>query len=237
MDLQDVMKGTVARIVAQLADMDDATLAEAHAIEAALDEPKRRTTLLAAIEGEQDARTAQAALEAKAAELVALAAGEGVTLHTDAAMSAVLARVEALENRLGLAEARHPEVRIGAVRAIEPLDLTVALTGPVVATTIAFTDAQDATLPMAPDLRFGAADFHIRERIMSPTVKQVTARLEKEILIAGGGARGEVCKLWLLDDEGRGVAAIELMAPLPVGGGTTGRFAPRSLVFVFDMPA
>lgn len=223
-DLTALLEGSVSDITAQFGALTDAHLVKAHDAEMAKDEPKRRTTLISAIAAEQQAR----ALTADAEKLQAEAAAKGVTLYTQAQLDATVAdlndRIVALEKKATVKPASPKATSTGKVRK---LALTGAGVGPLVQ--VAFTGADDKTLPDVPALTFDEADFS--------TERGGGIVLNKPIEIPEGGKRYEIAKVWLLDEKGHAGAVCELVNPLPGGGGTTALMSKGSLLFRTPAPS
>lgn len=222
MDTKEVLKLAIPAIVAMFGDLDDEALEALHKGECEKPEPDRRSSLLKAIAAEQNARLQQAKLESKQKALRELASKEEVEIFFKADMVAVQERLAALEAKLGLTEERTPVAKVWDVTPIEP---TAEPDGALLR--VAFTGKDNVTVANAPVLTFEPRDL---------IAQRGGVLLTREIVFPAGGARSEVSKVWLLDEAGKGAGVVELMAPMPVGGGTSGRFAPNSLLFTMIEP-
>lgn len=227
MDLKDLILLAIPKIVPEFGNLTTDELALLRKMEADKAEPERRTTLLDAIDAEAKARVDAAELDEKTKTVIDLAKEQGVELVAKADYDALAARVAELE-KLSVAAAKKAAKVEPVAKAEKPVTIKQAkdmgkLVGPFV--TVAFSDADDVTLPGLPQLTFEQGQF---VRIGG---RSTDVLLNADIEFPEGGLRGDVAKVWWLDAKGAGIAACVLVKPLPVGGGARARMPAKSLVF------
>lgn len=237
-DFDAALKGNVDSITAGLGGHDDARL---QGLLDAEGKGAKRAGVLKAIESEQGARK----LTARAGELQAAAKKEGVTLHTDKDVEALAAnradelgaerdaaaaaqekRITALEKQLAASKARAPAK---AKAPAKPRVLKRDTTKPSAVDaegefSVAFLGAEDRTLGEAvPDLEFDAGAF-------DPAPGQKGMVLKQPIDFPEGIGRMDVHKVALLQGD-QVMDVVELVSPLPIGGGARSRIPEKYLRF------
>lgn len=227
-ELAALLALSVAAISARFGELDDAALKDLHDLEQAQG-AKARSTLLTAIHAEQEARVRNA----KAQEMVAAARAEGLAVYSRADLEAIQAdyhkRLQALEEKLAKAQGATPASAVPS----DPRVLSVTGDAEAPFCRVAFSDSENRTLPGLPDLQFSESAF-------APSASLVRGGggagkrdviLQQPIVFPEGGRRGEVCKVWLVGANGKAAAVVELVNPLPIGGGLKGRLPEGSLRF------
>lgn len=214
---------TIDEAVAAFAGLSVEDLKALHDAESAA---TKRKGLLAAIDGELAARE----LVEKENEIRALADDAGVKVYFASDIDAIKDghedRIAKLEAALSAVEAETPAKGLAA----QPRKLAIVgnAEGPFLR--IAFTDADDMTLPDLPELEFSKGAFEI-------DVKRKTVTLKQPIVFPVAVRRTEVSAAWLVGVNGDAVACSRLVIPLSVGGGTRAKINGGFLAFTQPVTA
>lgn len=237
-DFDAALKGNVDSITAGLGDHDDTRLQGLYDAEG---KGAKRAGVLKAIESEQNARK----LTARAGELQEAAKKEGVKLHTDkdvetlaaqradeigkerdAKAAALETRIASLEKQLAASKARAPaKAKAPAKPRVLKRDTTKASEVDAEGEfSVAFLGAEDRTLgEVVPDLEFDAGAFE-------PAPGQKGMILAQPIEFPEGIGRMDVHKVALLQGD-QVMDVVELVSPLPIGGGARSRIPEKYLRF------
>lgn len=221
--VNDLLALSVDAIKAKFGELDDAALIALHDAEEAAG-AKARSTLLGAIHAEQEAR----ARTEIAKELVAQAEEQGVKLYTADDIAVLQGQIDDIKAKLALAEAGSPAKAVSS----EPRVLSVTGEAEGALCRLAFTGNDGKTIAGLPDLEFPEGAFkHLPPLVRGAASETRSVTLEQPVVFPEGIKRAEVAKIWLVGENGKAASVCSLVNPLPIGGGSQGRFPAGSLRF------